>query len=59
MEIHLPKHRCGRQNQLDLGQIARFSENIDITLHELAEPASLRTVSTPYISDLKRLKWRR
>ena len=50
---------CGcRQNQLDLRQIGRFSQYINITLHELTVASSLRPVRTPYISYLQRLERR-
>ena len=55
-EIQFPEERRRRQDQLDLRQVGRLAQNIDITLHKLAETPSLRSVRAPYISHLQRLK---
>ncbi len=56
LESHSAKQGCGCQHKLDLGQIGRLSEDIDIALHKLAETAFLRTVCAPYIAHLQCLK---
>ena len=45
-ESQFSKCACGCQDQLDLCQIGRLADNVDITLHELAVTTSLRTVCT-------------
>ena len=50
--------RC-RQNQLDFCQVRRFAQDINITLHELAITALLRTVRPEDIAHLQCLKGRR
>ena len=56
MEIQLAEQRRRRKDQFDLRQIGRLAEDVDITLHELAETASLRSVRAPHISHLERLE---
>ena len=58
MEIQLSQQSGSSQDQFNLCQTGGFSQNINIALHKLAETPSLRTVCSPYISHLQRLKRR-
>ena len=57
MEIQFAKQCGSRHDQLDLCKVCGLTKNIDVTLHELTETASLRTVCSPYISHLQCLEW--
>ena len=59
MEIQFSEHRCRRKDELDLRQIGRLAEDVDVALHELAEAPSLGPVRPPHIAHLQRLEWRR
>ena len=58
-EIQLSEQSAGSKDQLYLRKIRRLAQNIDIALHKLAVSSSLRTVCSPDISNLERLKWGR
>ena len=57
MEIQFAKQSSCCHNKLNLSKVSRLAKNIDITLHELTETTSLRTVCSPYIAHLECLKW--
>ena len=58
LKAKLPQCEGGRQNQFNLRQIGGLSEYINIALHELAVPASLRPLRPPHVSHLQRLEGR-
>ena len=59
MKTKLSKAGGGSCDQLDLCQICRISQNVNITLHELTVTTLLWAVSSPHISHLQCLKRRR
>ena len=52
LEAERDQRRRGRQDQLDLGDLRRDAEDVDVALGELPIPASLRLLRAPDRPDL-------
>ena len=56
LEAERDQRRRGRQDQLDLGDLRRDAEDVDVALGELPETALLRSLGSPDRPDLDRLE---